>query len=554
MGQDTIVRTLTNQLDSGHIAHAYLFCGSRGTGKTSTAKIFARAINCTSPTEYGPCKQCQVCINLSSESNMDIVEIDAASNNGVDEIRDLREKVKFPPAVGSYKVYIIDEVHMLSIGAFNALLKTLEEPPPHVVFILATTEPHKLPATILSRCQRFDFKRIPQKVLVARMKAICAKMNVTIEEESLHTIARWAEGGMRDALSLLDQCMSFCGNHITNDDVLNILGTADQDFLFQIVDDILAGNLQGLLYSIGRLSDEGKDFNAFLRDLLHHMRNLLIVKSCSNPESLLDAAESTLQRLKDQAKEAGEGRLIRTIELLSPLESEMRYSTQPRILFELAAVKLCRPEQEVSLEALIDRVESLEKRLNSGSVTASDTSIPSVPPRIKYEDNRKYEDAGEAVKPAQQSHSDMIEVERRPKKQPSKNRGETTKETAPATAQAGSSPALDPAAAWPQVVDMVAQERPSIRASLIDVKPHMGKKGVFTLIFPPYAGFNVLLIEQEDNRTFIEDMIRKVTGQQVRLKCMLEDQMEDQTADEEYVVERAREVFGHDKVEVVDED
>ena len=203
-------------------------------------------------------------------------------NNGVDEIRDLREKVKFPPAVGRYKVYIVDEVHMLSIGAFNALLKTLEEPPPHVVFILATTEPHKLPATILSRCQRFDFKRIPQKVLVARMKTICDKMNVTIEEESLHTIARWAEGGMRDALSLLDQCMSFCGDKITNDDVLNILGTADQDFLFQIVDYILAGDLQGLLYSIGRLSDEGKDFNAFLRDLLHHMRNLLIVKSCSN--------------------------------------------------------------------------------------------------------------------------------------------------------------------------------------------------------------------------------------------------------------------------------
>ena len=208
---------------------------------------------------------------------MDIIEIDAASNNGVDEIRDLRDKVRFPPAVGRYKVYIIDEVHMLSIGAFNALLKTLEEPPSHVVFILATTEPHKLPATILSRCQRFDFKRISHKVLVARMKTICDQMNVTTDEESLHTIARWAEGGMRDALSLLDQCMSFCGNHITNNDVLNIIGTADQDFLFQMADDILTGNLQRLLYSIGRLSDEGRDFSAFLKDLLNHMRNLLIV-------------------------------------------------------------------------------------------------------------------------------------------------------------------------------------------------------------------------------------------------------------------------------------
>lgn len=552
MGQDTIVRTLTNQLASGHIAHAYLFCGSRGTGKTSTAKIFARAINCTAPTEYGPCGECQTCINLSSENNMDIVEIDAASNNGVDEIRDLREKVKFPPAVGRYKVYIVDEVHMLSIGAFNALLKTLEEPPPHVVFILATTEPHKLPATILSRCQRFDFKRIPQKVLVARMKTICDKMNVTIEEESLHTIARWAEGGMRDALSLLDQCMSFCGDKITNDDVLNILGTADQDFLFQIVDYILAGDLQGLLYSIGRLSDEGKDFNAFLRDLLHHMRNLLIVKSCSNPESLLDAAESTLQRLQNQAKEAGEGRLIRTIELLSPLESEMRYSTQPRVLFELAAVKLSRPEQEASLEALLDRVESLEKRLNNGSVAISDVPVQYESPAIKHED-KKPEYTNETVKPARQGDSGMIEVERRPKKQPSKSRAETTDETAAAAAPVGSQSTLNPAAAWSKVVERVAMERPSIRASLIDVKARMGKNNVVKLIFPPDAGFNVLLIEQEDNRVFIEDMIKEVTGQQVRLRCILEDELAEQAVDEEYVVERAREVFGPDKVEVVDE-
>lgn len=552
MGQDTIVRTLTNQLASGHIAHAYLFCGSRGTGKTSTAKIFARAINCTAPTEYGPCGECQTCINLSSENNMDIVEIDAASNNGVDEIRDLREKVKFPPAVGRYKVYIVDEVHMLSIGAFNALLKTLEEPPPHVVFILATTEPHKLPATILSRCQRFDFKRIPQKVLVARMKTICDKMNVTIEEESLHTIARWAEGGMRDALSLLDQCMSFCGDKITNDDVLNILGTADQDFLFQIVDYILAGDLQGLLYSIGRLSDEGKDFNAFLRDLLHHMRNLLIVKSCSNPESLLDAAESTLQRLQNQAKEAGEGRLIRTIELLSPLESEMRYSTQPRVLFELAAVKLSRPEQEASLEALLDRVESLEKRLNNGSVAISDVLVQYESPAIKHED-KKPEYTNETVKPARQGDSGMIEVERRPKKQPSKSRAETTDETAAAAAPVGSQSTLNPAAAWSKVVERVAMERPSIRASLIDVKARMGKNNVVKLIFPPDAGFNVLLIEQEDNRVFIEDMIKEVTGQQVRLRCILEDELAEQAVDEEYVVERAREVFGPDKVEVVDE-
>ena len=370
VGQETIIRTLTNQLTSGHIAHAYLFCGSRGTGKTSTAKIFARAINCVSLTEYGPCGECEVCINLSSDNNMDIMEIDAASNNGVDEIRDLRDKVRFPPTLGKYKVYIIDEVHMLSIGAFNALLKTLEEPPSHVVFILATTEPHKLPATILSRCQRFDFKRISQKVIVNRMQDICDNMNIQVENEGLHTIARWAEGGMRDALSLLDQIISFSGTDITNDDILSILGTADQSFLFQATDDILTGNLQGILQKISQLLDEGKALNIFTRDLLQHIRNLLIVKACDRPEDLLDVAESTLEQLKIQTKKAGEARLIRSIEILSPLETEMRYSSQSRIILELAAVKLCRPEQEESLEALQDRIEILEKQLKNGVVSS----------------------------------------------------------------------------------------------------------------------------------------------------------------------------------------
>lgn len=489
---------------------------------------------------------------------MDIIEIDAASNNGVDEIRDLRDKVRFPPAVGRYKVYIIDEVHMLSIGAFNALLKTLEEPPSHVVFILATTEPHKLPATILSRCQRFDFKRISHKVLVARMKTICDQMNVTTDEESLHTIARWAEGGMRDALSLLDQCMSFCGNHITNNDVLNIIGTADQDFLFQMADDILTGNLQRLLYSIGRLSDEGRDFSAFLKDLLNHMRNLLIVKSCDNPEYLLDVAESTLERLKLQAKNAGEGRLIRTIEHLSSLESEMRYSTQPRVLFELAAIKLCRPEQEASLEALQDRVETLERKLKGGGAVISRQPVSQ-----ELSDNKNKEkeeqkpDAAEQRDPFRQAGSGFIEVERKPAKtEPVQKQEKTAGKTVEGASKADADEkGLNPAKAWPQVMDEIGMERPSIQASLLDAKPRMDKNGVFTLVFPPYAGFNVILIEQGDNSTFIENVIKKVTGQQVRLKCILDDQKEEEQAvDDDYVVERAIEVFGDDKVEVVDEE
>ncbi len=566
-----------------------------------------------SPTEYGPCGECEVCINLSSDSNMDIMEIDAASNNGVDEIRDLRDKVRFPPTLGKFKVYIIDEVHMLSIGAFNALLKTLEEPPSHVVFILATTEPHKLPATILSRCQRFDFKRISQKVIVDRMQTICDNMNIKVENEGLHTIARWAEGGMRDALSLLDQIISFSGAKITNDDILDILGTADQNFLFQATDDILTGNLQGMLQKISQLLDEGKALNIFTRDLLQHIRNLLIVKACDQPEDLLDVAESTLEQLKVQAKKAGEARLIRSIEILSPLETEMRYSSQSRIILELAAVKLCRPEQEESLEALQDRIEQLEKQLKNGVVSSSkspvtteqneasytadmgqsyssaspitdaaydpyyDPSIPPVPPEM---DDNYYPDeyqspsprknvaasnrntsqqANKAIpqsKAEQESSSGMVEVERRPRmaKSTEIESQNTTKEASTKTTAGIIN--RDPVAAWPGILDIIKGERPSIHVTLSDAKPSMGNNGVLTLVFPPALGFHAALIEQDNNRKALEELVEKTTGQQVRIKCMLEDQMDELAAsmDGNYAVNKAIEVFGEDRVEIVDEE
>ena len=549
---------------------------------------------------------------------MDILEIDAASNNGVDEIRDLRDKVRFPPSIGKYKVYIIDEVHMLSTGAFNALLKTLEEPPSHVVFILATTEPHKLPATILSRCQRFDFKRISQKVLVSRMETICSNMNITVDKEGLHTIARWAEGGMRDALSLLDQIISFSGSHITNNDILNILGTADQGFLFQTVDDILSGDLQGVLHKIGQLLDEGKALNVFTRDLLQHIRNLLIVKACEHPDTLLDIAESTLEQLIEQVGRAREIRLIRAIEVLSPLESEMRRSTQPRILLELAVVKLCRPEQEISLEALEDRMELLEKQVKSGEAVVSteprsiteeydapyaaavdqsyhpamdqsqgpakkqpdrydmDPSMPPVPPEVEdsylpeeeqFSSPRNHvsTNQGQPVRQTEratlpkknvESHKSTIESSQRARStnQPEK-RKDTGKPTNEAAASTAGKATKDPIAAWHNILDIISRERPSIHVTLVDGKPRMGNNGVLTLIFPPSLGFHVMLIEQENNRKFLEDTVKKVIGQQVRIKCLLEDQMEEQATgtEEDYIVKKAIEVFGEDLVEIVEE-
>jgi len=635
VGQDTIVQTLKNQLFSGHIAHAYLFCGSRGTGKTSTAKIFSRAMNCMSPTEDGPCGKCEACVNLSSENNMDIVEIDAASNNGVDEIRDLRDKMRFPPAIGKYKVYIIDEVHMLSMGAFNALLKTLEEPPAHVVFILATTEPHKLPATVLSRCQRFDFKRIPRGVMVERMKTICSQMKVTVEEGGLFVIARWAEGGMRDALSLLDQCMGLCGDRITKDDILNVLGTADQGFLFQAADNILSGDVEGILRRIDWLIEDGKDLNAFLRELLQHLRDLLVVKFCKDPDELLDVEDSTLERLKEQAKRAGEARLIRSLDLLSPLESELRRSTQPRILLELAAVKLCRPQEEDSPAALTDRIEMLEKQVGEGisgqtsgpersglshagssaggSLHWADNLAGETPEEPEYGEKPAAEEkAGEqgpshADSPAQKRSMQTPEEsgsgekpaaeekagEQRPSHadSPAQKRSVQTPEEAesggePAaeekTGEKGSSGAdvrmesdngqsngkahpqeeepgsgsdveKDPVWAWPEILANIKGERMAIYTLLKEAKPRMDSKNVLVLQFPPTSGFFIAAVEKEENRTFLEEQVQKVTGRRVRLRCQMKEDAEKQTGVSDDIVQKAVRVFGKDLVKVVDE-
>ena len=599
VGQDTIVQTLKNQLFSGHIAHAYLFCGSRGTGKTSTAKIFSRAMNCMSPTEDGPCGKCEACVNLSSENNMDIVEIDAASNNGVDEIRDLRDKMRFPPAIGKYKVYIIDEVHMLSMGAFNALLKTLEEPPAHVVFILATTEPHKLPATVLSRCQRFDFRRIPGGVMVERMKAICSQMKVTVEEGGLSVIARWAEGGMRDALSLLDQCMGLCGDRITKDDILNVLGTADQSFLFQAVDAVLSGDVEGILRCIDWLVEDGKDLNAFLRELLQHLRDLLVVKFCKDPDKLLDVEDSTLERLREQAKKAGEARLIRSLDLLAPLESELRRSTQPRILLELAAVKLCRPQEEDSLVALTDRIEVLERQVREGiSRQASGSGESGLPDALSSAGETRHQadhlakeskeipeesESAEEEKAGQQRSSDtgspvksrkgpLPEESESAEEPAAKERaGEPTPSDRSARMEpdygqpkgevysqevepgSGSDAEKDPAWAWPEILANIKGERMAIYTLLKEAKPRMSAKNVFTLQFPPTSGFFIAAVEKEENRAFLEEQIQKVTGRKVRLRCQMKEDAGEPTGTAEDIVQKAVRVFGKDLVKIVDE-
>ncbi len=550
VGQDVVIRTLKNQLESGRIAHAYLFCGSRGTGKTSTAKIFARAVNCTDLQENGPCGKCEVCVSLASGNNMDIIEIDAASNNSVDDVRDLREKIKFPPAVGKYRVYIVDEVHMLSAGAFNALLKTLEEPPAHAVFILATTAPHKLPSTILSRCQRFDFKRIPLRTIVNRLKTICSRIGAEVEEAGLFTIARWAEGGMRDALSLLDQCIGFCGNKITNDDVLAILGTAGQGFIFQAADDMLSGNAAGLIESIDRLSNDGKDLTVFIKELTNHFRNLLVAGVCDEPSALLDVEDSELQRLISQAKAAGESRLVRALDILTGLEADIKYSTQPRVLIELAMVKICRPySEDGSLDALLDRIEALEQRLKgAGGIRTQETSETRAAYRVEN-------DSARAVRNIDIEYKAAKEAEEEPA-------GESAEESAIAEPVVikGGTPDLE--AAWPKFLKLVKKDRLGLYSMFAEAVPRLNGN-VLTLCFTENQGFHAAAVEREDNRRFLEEMMKQVTGLDIRLRCVVGGSIDDllqspatddrDDAKDDYLVKKAYEVFGKDKVEVIEE-
>lgn len=544
VGQDMVIRTLKNQIKNGQIAHAYLFCGPRGTGKTSTAKVFSKAINCENIKEDGPCGVCDVCESMASGSNMDIIEIDAASNNSVDDVRDLREKVKFPPTKGSYKVYIIDEVHMLSQGAFNALLKTLEEPPKHVVFILATTEPHKLPATILSRCQRFDFKRIGQGTIVEWIRSIAQKEGLDIEESALYSIARQAEGGARDALSLLDQSIGLYGKKISNEGILSILGTASQDFLFTTVDDLIAGRVQGLLEAINKLVDNGKDLSVFVKGLNGHLRDMLVAKLCDKPSDLIDRESSELDRLINQAQGASETRLVRAVEILSELLAYIKKSSQPRILLELALIKICRPSQEDSYDALIDRIELLEKQVKDNSQRL---------PRQMTEAVAVYE-----KEPSPNASIDI--VERVPAKEDYESdpgpESSLEPDSIPMPKDEGAKAKVkDPMDNWSQILELVRKDRIAIYGLLADAKPRL-KENRLILYFPPMQGFYAAAIDKEDNKAYLEGLIKQLTGTDLRLKCLIEDEdmIEAETVeDEDYIVKKAIEIFGADSVEVLEE-
>mgnify|MGYP003199246745 CR=1 FL=1 len=384
-GQDHIVTTLKNQIRADRIGHAYLFCGTRGTGKTTIAKILARSVNCEHPVDGSPCNECPTCKAILAGVSTNVIEIDAASNNGVDNIREIREEVAYRPTQGRYKVYIIDEVHMLSTGAFNALLKTLEEPPSYVIFILATTEANKIPVTILSRCQRYDFRRITIDTIAARLSELMEKEGVDVEEKAIRYVAKAGDGSMRDALSLLDQCIAFyLGQKLTYDKVLEVLGTVDTEIFSQMLRTILAGDVTGSIRTLETLLNRGKELGQFVTDFTWYLRNLLLVKSADETEELLDVSTENLKLLKEESTMVDDetlihyirvlseasmlsmDQIIRYIHIFSELSGQIRYAAQKRVLVEVALVKLCKPQMEQNLESVLERLRILEEKMERG--------------------------------------------------------------------------------------------------------------------------------------------------------------------------------------------
>ena len=398
-GQDHIVKTLKNQINSGRIGHAYLFCGTRGTGKTSIAKIFARAVNCEHPVDGSPCGECSMCRQIAEGASLNVVEIDAASNNGVENIRDIREQVQYPPTDGRYRVYIIDEVHMLSIGAFNALLKTLEEPPSYVIFILATMEVHKIPITILSRCQRYDFKRISIDTIAGRLAELTQAEQIDVDDRALRYVARAADGSMRDALSLLDQCVAFhFGEKLTYDNVLEVLGAVDNRVFSKLFQAVLASDTKACIREIEEMIIQGRDLSQLVNDFVWYMRNLLIAKTTDEPGDMLDMSEENLAVLKEEAAGVDTETLMRYIRIFSELSGQLRYASQKRILVEIAFIKLTTPSMEQNLDSILQRITLLEQKMQEmpdnlqklaslapaeGQAASSKTAVVETPPEPK---------------------------------------------------------------------------------------------------------------------------------------------------------------------------
>ena len=399
LGQEHITQTLVNAINTDRLAHAYLFSGARGVGKTSVARILAKAINCSRGKDGNPCNECNSCADITEGSSVDVQEIDGASNRGIDEIRELRENIKYMPSSGKFRVYIIDEVHMLTLQAFNALLKTLEEPPPHVKFIFATTEPHKVPVTILSRCQRFDFKRIPLNLIMRQLEKITDKEGIEISKSGLALIAREAEGSMRDAESLLDQVVSYTGSKVEDKNIADILGIVDREIIFETSGAIIEGLSENCMEVVDRIYNYGYDIKEFYRALMDQFRNLMVCLVAPQ-DDLIDMTEDDRKELRIQADKAGLEKLQQTLNILIAQEEALRFTSHPRLVLETILIKLCQLGEFLSFRELLKKIESLEKRLTRANASyngmpGSGVSEPET--TWKKEDKTAHETQGEII-------------------------------------------------------------------------------------------------------------------------------------------------------------
>lgn len=454
VGQEHITVTLKQEISSGRVGHAYLFTGSRGTGKTTCSKIIAKAVNCPNQQDGNPCGVCDICKGIDDGSILDVTEIDAASNNGVDNIRQLREEANFTPAVTKYRVYIIDETHMLSVGAFNALLKIMEEPPEHVIFILATTEVHKIPATILSRCQRFDFRRIDPKVIAERVKYVCQQENILIDEDAASLIARLAEGGMRDALSLLDVCRSNARNpedqqeHITAEHVRSSAGLAMSDCLFSIADAVLKQDVPAILKEIDTMFLNSIDFEKMCVQLISHYRGLMMAKALKSPADFVPGLSQDIQALTEQASRYSMGQILYSLTVLQDTLSRMSKTSQTRTELEMAVIKLSNPSLDRSVDAILARLSKLENQLKSGMVSIASSA------------------AQTAQMPVEKSSADTVNQTTQPLAAP---------EVAPTAPSADIQPLPSPSKKevsifeeWPQVLDALRHTNNALHGALIN--------------------------------------------------------------------------------------
>lgn len=524
VGQEHITTTLKNQILNHRIAHAYLFCGTRGTGKTSTAKVFAKALNCLNLQDGEPCNECEMCRKINEGLAIDVTELDAASNNGVDKIRDIIDDVKYPPQEAKYKVYIMDEVHMLSAGAVNAFLKTLEEPPNNVIFILATTDPQKLPITILSRCQRFDFKRINNNEITARLRKIVDDQNVLADERSLNLIARVSDGAMRDSLSILDQAISMGNGNVDYNTVVSMLGLVTNEHLFNLTNAVIQRSVEK---SIGIIEDviySSKDIYLFIKDLITHYRNLLMAKVTNNPEEVLDMSEENIALIKEQSARLRAEEIMRCIRILQEAENNAKLSKQARLYCELAIIKMCKIEYDTSSEVMLTRLNKLEENLKNGSikvatVESQNNNINAVKKSINNVESKK---------PTQTQHIE-----------------ETLSGNSDSRITIN-----DVQKAWRDILEAFKARRAMVISSLIQIgKPIACANGIVTVQFEKQYQFSRDRLSESKNKPIINEVFSEILQENIKVNFVVEEDNKGSKSTEDIL----REKIGDDFIDFIDE-